>query len=101
MNAMNTTTVPLREYNARALHQQFCQSMANPRCSNLPHRPFDYDVEVLGRLMQRDELLAALNALLHADDCICENRGHKSDQAMQRIAAIDQARAALAAARNA
>lgn len=43
-------------------------------------------------------LLEALQAMLSADDAICENIGHKSDQAMQRIAAIDMARAAIQAA---
>lgn len=44
------------------------------------------------------ELLGALKAMMHADECISENRGHKSDQAMQRIAALDLATAAIARA---
>jgi hypothetical protein len=44
------------------------------------------------------ELLAALQAVLAADDIICENVGSKSDQAMTRIAALDQAARAIAKA---
>jgi len=44
------------------------------------------------------ELLAALQAMLKADEDICENVGLKSDQAMQRIAALDQAHEAIARA---
>ena len=40
-------------------------------------------------------LRAALEALLEADTAICENIGTKSNQAMQRIAALDTARAEL------
>lgn len=42
------------------------------------------------------QLLAALKDMLQADQAICDNIGAKSDQAMNRIAAIDSARAALA-----
>lgn len=49
-------------------------------------------------LIAAPELLEALQDMLAADDAICENRGSKSDQAMQRIAAIDQAHAAIAKA---
>lgn len=45
-------------------------------------------------------LVATLEDMLSADNAICENLGRKSDQAMQRIAAIDQARAALALAKQ-
>jgi hypothetical protein len=44
------------------------------------------------------ELLAALNAMLNADEAICENIGTLSDQAMQWIAAVDAAQAAIAKA---
>ena len=40
-------------------------------------------------------LRAVICQLLDADNCICENIGSKSDQAMQRIAAIDAANRAL------
>lgn len=42
------------------------------------------------------DLIDALQDLLEADEAICDNTGSKADQAMSRIAAIDQARAALA-----
>jgi len=42
------------------------------------------------------EMAEALAALLAADEAICEDIGSKSDQAMQRIAALDNARAILA-----
>lgn len=41
------------------------------------------------------ELLRALQDMLQADTAICENIGSKSDQAMQRIAALDRANAAI------
>lgn len=44
------------------------------------------------------ELLDALRALIAADTAICENVGTKSDQAMQRIAALDAADRAIAKA---
>jgi hypothetical protein len=44
------------------------------------------------------DLLVALQDMLAADDAICQNRGLKSDQATSRIAAIDNARAAIAKA---
>jgi hypothetical protein len=46
------------------------------------------------------QLVAALEAMLKADTAICENIGLKSDQAMQRIAALDMAVAALASAQS-
>lgn len=46
------------------------------------------------------ELLEALEFMLEADTNICENIGRKSDQAMTRIAAIDQARVAIAKAKG-
>ena len=46
------------------------------------------------------ELLAALEYMLRADDAICNDAGTKSDQAMNRIAAIDAARAAIAKAKG-
>lgn len=52
-------------------------------------------------LKSAPELLAALQAMLEADACICENIGLKSDQAMRRIAALDMAGAAVARATNA
>lgn len=47
------------------------------------------------------ELLAALETMLCADNAICENIGLKSDQAMQRIAAIDYAREVISKAKGA
>lgn len=44
------------------------------------------------------ELLEALQLMLKSDEAIEQNLGLKSDQAMLRIAAIDQARAAVAKA---
>lgn len=46
------------------------------------------------------ELLEALEALVLADTAICENTGTKSDQAMNRIAALDKANSAIARARG-
>ena len=46
------------------------------------------------------ELLDALEILLTADNAICENIGRKSDQAMQRIAAIDYARTVIVKAKG-
>ncbi len=45
-------------------------------------------------------LVEILKDLVSADDAICENVGTKSDQTMMRIAAIDQARAAIARAKG-
>ena len=52
------------------------------------------------RAQDNAALVAALEYMLSADRAICENIGLKSDQAMNRIAALDQARAALAAAKE-
>lgn len=41
------------------------------------------------------DLVAVITALIEADRVICENIGSKSDQAMQRIAALDAAESAL------
>lgn len=41
------------------------------------------------------ELLEACKALFAADEAICENVGRKSDQAMNRIAALDMAQRAI------
>lgn len=46
------------------------------------------------------DLLAACEALIAADTAICDNLGSKSDQAMQRIAALDIAAAAIARAKG-
>lgn len=43
----------------------------------------------------KNEALGAINRLLHADHCICENIGSKADQAMHRVAAIDFAESFL------
>ncbi len=45
-------------------------------------------------------LFICLEYFLAADMAICENRGSKSDQAMQRIAALDNAARALAKAKE-
>ena len=47
------------------------------------------------------DLLEALQAMLDADDAICNNIGRGVDQAMARIAAIDSARAVIARATGA
>ena len=49
-------------------------------------------------LCSAPSLLCALRALIAADTAICENVGLKSDQAMQRIAALDEADRAIASA---
>ena len=48
------------------------------------------DSETIARLAAiNNEALGAINRLLHADHCICENVGSKSDQAMHRVEALD------------
>jgi hypothetical protein len=47
------------------------------------------------------DLLAALRYLVGADDDIQANRGNKSDQAMNRLAALDTAAQAIAKATGA
>jgi hypothetical protein len=44
------------------------------------------------------ELLAALQLMVRADECISENIGTKADHTMIRIAALDMAQAAIAKA---
>jgi hypothetical protein len=57
--------------------------------------------EANGRLLAAaPELLEALEFFLRADDVISRNVGRKSDQAMMRIAAIDQAKRAIAKAKE-
>lgn len=53
------------------------------------------DVEAMRLAAAAPDLLEALEEMLQADDAICNNVGRKSDQAMQRIAAIDSANAAI------
>jgi len=46
--------------------------------------------------IEKLNLICALRAMVAADEAICENRGLKSNQAMNRIAAIDRANELLA-----
>ena len=74
-------------------------SIVATSCPDLPESErYEITVEIVRALNCHAELLEALQELLSADDAICGDKGSKSDQAMQRIAAIDSARAAIARA---
>jgi hypothetical protein len=68
-------------------------AMTNLICAAIDGRDRKHNAKIAA-------LVESLESLLSADDAICENIGLKSDQAMMRIAALDQARAALALAKS-
>lgn len=70
------------------------------RIEGVAYIPSEEYAENLKLIAAAPDLLETLEAMLFADHSICENIGLKSDQAMQRIAAIDNAREAIAKAKG-